>query len=95
MTNMIIQALKILQVQNKLCFQSKKNKMYILSKKNNYIKTGEIFNNIIIKINNNKSLFINKQKLGIIIFIIKNYQKQFLKKKNKSFEYLKTKLIEF
>ena len=43
-----------------------------LSKKNDYIEIEEIFNYSILKINKDKLLLVNKYKLNIILYIIKD-----------------------
>ena len=52
--------------------EKKNNRIDILIRRNNYVKTYEIFNNSIFKANKNKLLLANKYKLDIINHIIKN-----------------------
>ena len=55
-----------------LYFQKKNSKENILYRRNNYIKTKKIFNCNILKINKDEFLLLNKYKLDIKIYIIKN-----------------------
>ena len=55
--------------------------MYLTKK--NYIKTKNLFNYNILKINKNKLLLVNKYKLNIILQILKDNIKEFLIKKEK------------
>lgn len=52
--------------------EKKNGKANTISRKKNYIKTREIFNPKIRKINNNRLLLPNQYKLGLIIYIKKD-----------------------
>jgi len=54
-----------------------------LSRRSNHIKTKKSFNHNILKVNNNKSLLINKYKLNAILRILRDKLKKFLIKKRK------------
>ena len=81
-TNAMIKIAKTIQVHNSLYFRKKNDKANALSRRNDYIKTKEIFNHSILKINKNESLSINKHELNAILRILKNDKKQyFIEKK--------------
>ena len=63
--------------------EKEKSKADLLSRKNNFIKIKEILNYSILKIIEDKLLSVNKHELGIIIYIIRDNQKQFLIKKRR------------
>ena len=44
----------------------------ILSRKNNYIETKKLFSNIIFKVNENRLLLVNKHRLNVIIYIMRD-----------------------
>ena len=55
-----------------ILYSKKNSRADILSRKNDYIETKEIFNYNISKINKNRLLLTNKHRLKIIIYIIKD-----------------------
>ena len=73
--------------------ENENSRVVTLSRRNNYIETKKIFNHNIFKINKNRLLLKNKHKLGIIVYIMRNNQKEFLIKKKNS-TYLKNKSIK-
>lgn len=52
--------------------EKQNNKANALSRKNNFVKTREIFNYTILKINKNELVLEKKYKLRIILYIVEN-----------------------
>ena len=57
--------------------RKKNDKTDALNRRNDYMKTKEIFNHNILKINKNESLSINRHKLNAILRILKDDKKQY------------------
>jgi len=63
--------------------EKENDKANALSKRSDYMKTKKLFNHNILKINQDKSLLINKHELNAILRILRNKLEKFSIKKEK------------